>query len=282
VKQYLDLVQEVITYGDVTGTRTGVDTASSFGHMMKFDLRLGFPIVTTKKILWETVVDELLWFIKGGHNIHDEGAPKRIWDDWASPTGELGRIYGVQWRDWARFYPERELIGENYETRWHQDVGFDQLQTAINRVKTLPNSRRNIVSAWNVGEIESGECSFPPCHTLFQLRRYGDFLDLAMYQRSADLALGVPFNISSYALLLAMIAHECDVLPRYFVHFLADCHVYDNHFTGLQKQLKRPPLTPPTLVFDCPVGTKVVNMTKASFHLDNYIHHGFIKFSVAV
>jgi thymidylate synthase len=280
--QYLDLVDTVLQDGELTGSRTGVDTLSAFGQMMKFDLRAGFPILTTKKILWPTVVDELLWFIKGGHNIHDDRAPKRIWDDWASPSGDLGRIYGVQWRDWQTFYPERELIGENIEVRWYPDAPIDQLELAISRVKRLPNSRRNIVSAWNVGDVENQSCSFPPCHVLFQLRRYGDFLDLAMYQRSADIALGVPFNISSYSLLLSMIAHECGLIARKFVHFLADAHIYTTHIDGLKKQLQREPHELPRLQFTCPVGTRVTEMTREMISLEGYNPQPFIKFPIAV
>lgn len=266
MQQYQDLVRRVLWYGEKTPTRTGVDTRTVFGEMMQFDLREGFPILTTKKVLWSTVVAELLWFIRGGHNVNDVDAPKKIWDAWADENGELGRIYGVQWRSWS---------GMRYR-------GFDQLQTAISRLKRLPNSRRNIVSAWNVEEIETGECSFPPCHVLFQFRRFGEHLDLALYQRSGDVALGVPFNISSYALLLSMVAHECGLVARKFVHFLADCHIYENHIEGLEKQLTRVPGALPTLRFSCPVGTPVVEMTKEMIHLDNYNPQPFIRFEVAV
>ena len=274
MKQYLDLVRHTLEYGEDTPTRTGVNAWSLFGETMKFDLRRGFPILTTKKILWKTVVDELLWFIRGGHNINDVDAPKRIWDDWADDSGELGRIYGVQWCDWQAY---EKLVDGSYEA-----YGINQLQAAIYRVKFVPNSRRNIVSAWNVGEIEDGACSFPPCHTMFQLRRYDNYLDMGMFQRSADLALGVPFNISSYALLLSMIAHECKVTPRYFVHFLGDCHVYENHFEGLTEQLKRIPGELPTLKFTCPPGTPVIQMKKSDFRLEGYNPQPFIKFEVAV
>lgn len=274
MQQYLDLVGDVLAYGEETHSRTGVNTLSMFGAMLSFDLREGFPLMTTKKVLWDTVVDELLWFIRGGSNINDPDAPRRIWDDWADDKGNLGRIYGVQWRGWRSY---EEWIDGNYDMQ-----PIDQLTLAIQRVKKVPNSRRNIISAWNVGEIESGECSFPPCHTLFQLRRYGNAIDLAMYQRSADLALGVPFNIASYALLLAMIAHETGLEARRFVHFLGDAHVYVNHIEGLTTQRGRSPLPKPRLVFTCPVGTPVVRMHKTSFHLQGYEHHPFIRFPVAV
>jgi thymidylate synthase len=242
---------------------------------MYFDLRNGFPILTTKKILWHTIVDELLWFIRGGHNINDSDAPKRIWDDWADFNGELGRIYGVQWRDWKTY---TATLGEHI----YENASIDQLQLAISRLKNLPNSRRNIVSAWNVGDIEDKSCSFPPCHVLFQFRRYDDKLDMALYQRSGDVALGVPFNISSYALLMSMAAHECGLVARRFVHFIADAHVYTNHFDGLNKQLERVPKVLPKLKFLCPIGTPVVKMTKDDFYLQEYIHDPFIKFEVAV
>ena len=262
MQQYQDLVRRVLWYGEPTPTRTGVPARTAFGEMMQFNLLDGFPILTTKKILWKTVVDELLWFIRGGHNVNDPDAPKKIWDAWADENGELGRIYGVQWRSWAG--------------------SIDQFQLAIERIKKAPNSRRNLVSAWNVEEVESGECSFPPCHVLFQFRRFGDHLDLALYQRSGDVALGVPFNISSYALLLSMVAHECGLVARKFVHFLADCHIYENHIEGLTTQLRRLPGPLPRLRFSCPVGTPVVEMTKEMIHLDNYKPQPFIRFEVAV
>lgn len=262
MQQYLALVERVIRTGEKTATRTGVETYTVFGAVCEYDFKDGFPILTTKKVLWNTVVDELLWFIRGGHNVYDADAPKHIWDAWASEDGDLGRIYGVQWRSWGRQY--------------------DQLSEAIRRVKYVPDSRRNLVSAWNVTDIENGMCSFPPCHVLFQFRRFGDFLDMAMYQRSADLALGVPFNISSYALLLAMVAHECNVVPRKLVHFMGDCHVYVNHIEKLQDQIERMPYRRPTLCFDCPRGMKVVDMTKDMLSLVDYKHWPFIKFQVAV
>lgn len=266
MQQYLDLVKRVLANGEPSTNRTGVKTLTVFGEMLRFDLREGFPILTTKKILWSTVVDELLWFIRGGHNVNDLDAPKKIWDAWAGPDGDLGRIYGVQWRSWSG-------------TRYH---GFDQLQTAIDRIRQLPNSRRNLVSAWNVEEIETKECSFPPCHVLFQFRRFGEYLDLALYQRSGDVGLGVPFNISSYALLLSMVAYECGLTARNFVHFLADCHIYENHRLGLTEQLSRYPRIRPKLLFLCEPGTPVVQMTREDFALQNYLPHPFIRLEVAV
>lgn len=262
MQQYLDLVQRVLERGEISPTRTGIATYTLFGAMCEYYFDEGFPILTTKKVLWDTVVDELLWFIRGGHNVKDPDAPKKIWDAWADRDGDLGRIYGVQWRSWGRQY--------------------DQLTEAIRRVKYVPESRRNLVTAWNVTEVENGVCSFPPCHVLFQFRRFGHFLDMAMYQRSADLALGVPFNISSYALLLAMVAHECNVVPRRLVHFMGDCHVYVNHIDGLRKQLTRRPLPRPVLQLACPTGTKVVEMTKDMVRLHNYQPEPFIRFEVAV
>ena len=286
MKQYLELVQRIIDEGERTPTRTGIDTLSIFGAMCQYDLRDGFPLLTTKKVLFDTVVDELLWFIRGGHNIHDQDAPKRIWNDWADESGELGRIYGVQWREWLG-YQEEPLAGEGamfprMPTGYPRIKPYDQLQLAIERIKKAPHSRRNLVSAWNVAELEQGQVSFPPCHVLFQFRvaAEGTRLDLAMYQRSCDMALGVPFNIASYALLLSMVANECHLDPGIFTHFMADAHVYVNHLEKLNIQLHRLPYPLPS-VFVTP-GKKVVEMRKEDIELHNYRHHSFLRFEVAV
>ena len=468
MQQYLDLVRHTLEYGEDTPTRTGVNARTVFGEMMQFDLARGFPILTTKKVLWDTVVDETLWFLRGGHNVNDPDAPKKIWDSWRAPynlnrgfvlverrireyqplvvkdfrpdcsvgTDKESLIFKLAqtWRDmmrrcydsstkgydnyaskgvsvcerwqsfskffqdaqslphwwykehkWDTFELDKDYYGANqygpetcvwvhykencwYSAQacpvevvtvggeslvflslsaaaahlgvsnatmtswfrygsargkvrgpncdlegyvfnalpkssllrlplledgemgsiygktwraWDTGVGYiDQLQIAIDRVKNEPNSRRNIVSAWNVGDVDN--MALPPCHMSFQFRRFGNYLDLAMYQRSADLALGVPMNIASYALLLSMVAHECGLTARRFVHFLADCHIYENHLAGLKTQLGRIPGVLPTLRFSCPIGTPVVEMTKDMIHLDNYNPQPFIKFEVAV
>lgn len=276
MRQYLELVKRIVATGEHTQNRTGVETISLFGAMMQFDLRDGFPLLTTKKVLWDTVVNELLWFIRGGHNINDVDAPKKIWDAWASYDGDLGRIYGVQWRDY-KGYEESNAFPETFEI-----CAFDQLQLAIARIKKYPESRRNLVSAWNVAELEQGKINFPPCHVLFQLRvaGHGRRLDMAMYQRSCDMALGVPFNIASYALLLSLIANECGLTPGIFTHFLADAHVYVTHLENLAVQLTRVPYALPGLRLS--PGKPVVDITKADIHLLEYQHHPFLTFEVAV
>lgn len=288
MRQYLQIAEQILNEGERTSNRTGVDTIGLFGAMMKFDLREGFPLLTTKKVLFDTVVDELLWFIRGGHNVNDLDAPKKIWDAWADAEGELGRIYGVQWRDW-----DGGQLNWDYHTgdeQWRTRVGIDQLQLAIERVKSTPNNRQNIVSAWNVGEIERGQVGFKPCHVLFQLRVMGsgERLDLAMYQRSCDWSLGVPFNIASYALLLTLIANECGLTPGVFTHFLADAHIYVNHLETMKMQLMREPRLLPTLLLmndhggPLQPGFPVVNVRRDHIQLSNYHPHGFLKYDVVV
>lgn len=293
MRQYLDLCQRILDDGEYTKDRTGVGTIGIFGAMMQFDLRKGFPLLTTKKVLWDTVVDELLWFVRGGHNVNDPDAPKKIWDAWADENGELGRIYGVQWREWAYV----TFDGDYPHFVRHRRV--DQLQLAIDRVKNLPNSRRNIVSAWNVAEIEqAGVINFPPCHVMFQLRVNTDYagvrrLDMAMFQRSCDMPVGVPFNIASYALLLALIANECCLEPGVFTHFLTDAHIYMNQVDTMKRQLAREPRDLPRLLIaeydspedDMPLpipGRRVVDIRREHIHLCNYNPHGFLKYDVAV
>jgi thymidylate synthase len=259
VRPYLDLIKHVLDEGERRDDRTGVGTLSVFGAQARYDLRDGFPIVTTKKVLFAAVVRELLWFLRGATNINDgltQHTP--IWDAWADPDGELGPIYGYQWRNWGGH-------------------GIDQIAQAIELVRTDPTSRRNLVSAWNVDDLP--RMKLPPCHTFFQLYVAGDWLDLQMYQRSADLALGVPFNIASYALLLSMIAQDTGKRPRYFVHTLGDAHVYVNHVEGLMTQLARDPLPLPQLRL---AARPTLELTFDDIHLDGYQHHPFIRFPVAV
>jgi len=271
VKQYLDLVQNILDHGEKKEDRTGTGTLSVFGQQSKYDLRDGFPLLTTKKVLFKAVVRELLWFLKGATNINDglkEHTP--IWNAWADENGELGPIYGYQWRQWEKF-----VWDENKKT--YQKEHIDQIQNAINMIKDNPNSRRIIVSAWNVADID--RMALPPCHAFFQFSVIGQRLDCQLYQRSADVALGVPFNIASYALLMSMIAQECNLTPGIFVHTLGDAHIYLNHIDGIQSQLKRPCKPLPQLKI---VNKKVFDLSFDDIELINYQHHDFIKFPIAV
>ena len=259
MKPYLDLLRHVLEHGERRTDRTGTGTLSVFGAQTRYDLREGFPLVTTKKVLFPAVVRELLWFLRGSTNIHDglaEHTP--IWNAWADEHGELGPIYGYQWRNWG---------GQH----------IDQIQQAIDTIEKDPTSRRILVSAWNVADLP--RMKLPPCHLLFQFYVQDNWLDCQLYQRSADLALGVPFNIASYALLLAMIAQECRLAPRFFVHTLGDAHIYLNHVEGVKIQLARAPLPPPRLVL---ANKPALEMTFEDIRLESYQHHPFIKFDVAV
>ncbi|HPH65096.1 MAG TPA: thymidylate synthase [Kofleriaceae bacterium] len=265
MREYHDLVRHVLETGERRTERTGVGTISTFGAQTRYDLRRGFPILTTKKVLFAGVVRELLWFLRGSTNINDDLTQHTpIWDAWADSDGELGPIYGYQWRHWG---------GDGSAER----PGIDQIQTAIDTIKRDPNSRRIIVSAWNVADIP--RMKLPPCHALFQFYVQNGHLDCQLYQRSADIALGVPFNIASYALLMAMVAQECKLTPRYFVHTLGDAHIYVNHVDGLKRQLEREPKQLPTLqLADKPL----FDLKFEDIALVNYQHDPFIKFEVAV
>ncbi len=260
MKTYLDLIRRVLEHGEPRADRTGVGTLSVFGEQCRYDLREGFPLVTTKKVLFPAVVRELVWFLKGSTNIRDDLTQHTpIWDAWADADGELGPIYGRQWRNWG-------------------GLGIDQLRNAVNTLTVDPGSRRNLVSAWNVADVPA--MRLPPCHLLFQLYRAGTFLDLQLYQRSADLALGVPFNIASYALLQHLIANEAGLTPRHFVHTLGDAHIYQNHIEGLRRQLERQPHPLPTVHIR--PGATIDNLTFEDVSLEGYVHHPFIRFEVAV
>ncbi|GAB4563624.1 MAG: thymidylate synthase [Haliangiales bacterium] len=265
MRPYLDLVRRILDHGEQRPDRTGTGTLSLFGAQLRFDLREGFPLVTTKKVLFSAVVRELLWFLRGATNIHDgltEHTP--IWDAWADEDGELGPIYGHQWRSWGR-------------SRDGADAGIDQIQRAIELIKHQPHSRRIVVSAWNVSDLD--DMALAPCHALFQFYVAGDRLDCQLYQRSADMALGVPFNIASYALLLTMMANECDLTPGFFVHTFGDAHVYLNHVDGLRRQLEREPYALPQVR----VAKKpLLEVEFEDVELVGYQHHPFIKFAVAV
>lgn len=259
MQAYLDQIRYVFENGEPRDDRTGTGTLSVFGMQTRYDMREGFPLLTTKKVLFKAVVYELLWFLRGSTNINDDLTQHSpIWDAWADENGELGPIYGYQWRNW-------------------DGKGIDQIQNAIDLIKNNPSSRRIIVSAWNVADIE--RMALPPCHTMFQFYVSGTRLDCQLYQRSADLALGVPFNIASYALLTQMIAHECGLQPGYFVHTMGDAHIYSNHVEGLKKQLERTPKRLPQVkLADKPM----TEMRYEDIELVGYEHDAFIKFPVAV
>ena len=264
MRAYLDLLRTVLEQGERRSDRTGTGTISLFGVQTRYDLRQGFPLVTTKKVLFPAVVRELIWFLRGSTNINDnlkQHTP--IWDAWADETGELGPIYGYQWRHWG-------ATPENPQ-------GIDQIKQAIETIKKDPTSRRNIVSAWNVADIP--KMKLPPCHAFFQFYVNDNSLDCQLYQRSADLALGVPFNIASYALLMSMIGQECGLTPRHFVHTLGDAHIYLNHVEGVKIQLAREPHPLPKLVL---ANKPTLEMTFEDISLEGYQHHAFIKFPVAV
>jgi thymidylate synthase len=263
MRAYLDLLRHVLEHGERRNDRTGTGTLSVFGTQTRYDLREGFPLLTTKKVLFPAVVRELVWFLKGSTNINDDlHAHTPIWDAWADENGDLGPIYGYQWRHWGAS---------------NESPGVDQIQQVLETIKKDPTSRRIIVSAWNVTDIP--KMRLPPCHALFQFYVNDRSLDCQLYQRSADLALGVPFNIASYALLQAMIAQECELVPRHFVHTLGDAHIYLNHVEGVKTQLARDPMPLPKLVL---APKKVLDMTFEDVTLEGYQHHPFIKFPVAV
>ncbi|MFD2204064.1 thymidylate synthase [Kiloniella antarctica] len=228
--QYLDLMKDVLENGTEKGDRTGTGTISVFGRQMRFNLDDGFPLMTTKKLHIKSMIHELLWFLSGDTNIRylkENGV--RIWDEWADENGDLGPVYGHQWRSWPA--PDGSTI--------------DQITQLMDQIKSNPNSRRHIVSAWNVAEVDN--MALPPCHSLFQFYVADGKLSCQLYQRSADIFLGVPFNIASYALLTCMVAHQCDLVPGDFVHTFGDTHLYTNHLEQAEIQLKRKPFPLPTL-----------------------------------
>jgi thymidylate synthase len=272
MRPYLDLLRHVLDHGERRTDRTGTGTISLFGAQSRYDLRDGFPLVTTKKVLFPAVVRELLWFLRGSTNIHDDLTQHTpIWDAWADEGGELGPIYGHQWRHWGA------PGGPDSPDSPDSEGGIDQLAQAIETIKRDPTSRRIIVSAWNVTDLPA--MKLPPCHALFQFYVQAGHLDCQLYQRSADLALGVPFNIASYALLTEMIAKECALTPRFFIHTLGDAHIYLNHVEGVQTQLARAPYPLPRLVL---AAKPVFAQRFEDIALEGYQHHPFIKLPVAV
>ncbi len=264
MQQYLELMSHVLQNGSEKTDRTGTGTLSVFGYQMRFDLEDGFPLVTTKKLHLHSIIHELLWFLQGDTNIGYLRENKvRIWDEWADDNGDLGPVYGAQWRSWR---------GADGQT-------VDQIQRLIEDIETRPDSRRLIVSAWNVAEIEN--MALPPCHAFFQFYVLDGRLSCQLYQRSADIFLGVPFNIASYALLLMMVAQVTGYRPGEFVHTLGDAHLYTNHLQQARLQLTRKP-------FDLPrmwINPKIRNIFEFSFEdfeLQNYQYHEHIKAAVAV
>ncbi len=271
MKQYLDLVNHVLENGEQRTDRTGTGTISCFGLQNKYDLREGFPLLTTKKVNFGAVVRELLWFLRGSTNINDDLTQHTaIWDAWANGDGELGPIYGYQWRSWPSYTLDEQ-------SGLYRQGHIDQISNVIDQIKTNPDSRRLIVTAWNVADI--GKMALPPCHMMFQFYVIKGRLDLQLYQRSADIAVGVPFNIASYALLNIMVAQECNLTPGIFTHTFGDAHIYSDHMDGINAQLKRVPGPLPRVT----VAKKpFFDLKFEDFELHDYVHQGFIKFPVAV
>lgn len=264
MKVYLDLLRLVMQEGYHKEDRTGTGTKSIFGHQIRFNLQEGFPLVTTKKVHMKSIIYELLWFLKGESNIKFLKDNKvRIWDAWADERGELGPVYGVQWRSWK---------GANGQT-------YDQISEVLQMLTNKPHSRRIIVSAWNVAEID--QMALPPCHTMFQFYVAGGKLSCQLYQRSADLFLGVPFNIASYALLTLMIAQVVGLQPGHFIHTFGDAHIYLNHFEQVREQLSREPRPLPSMKLN-PSVENLFDFTYKDFELLNYHPHPLIKAPVAV
>lgn len=277
MKQYLDLLRHVRENGTFKGDRTGTGTYSVFGYQMRFDLSEGFPLVTTKKIHFKSVVHELLWFLKGDTNtqyLKDNGV--RIWDEWADENGDLGPVYGFQWRNWPNA----------------NGASVDQVKQVVEQLKSNPNSRRIIISAWNPSDlpdetispqqnVKEGRMALAPCHAFFQFYVSDGKLSCQLYQRSADIFLGVPFNIASYALLTLMLAQVCDLEPGDFVHTLGDAHLYTNHQEQVELQLSRDPLPLPQMKLN-PAIKDIFNFTFDDFELVDYQHHEHIKGIVAV
>ena len=264
MQQYKDLLNRILTQGVQKSDRTGTGTISIFGHQMRFDLQDGFPLLTTKQIHLKSIIYELLWFLSGNTNVkylHDNGV--RIWNEWADESGDLGHIYGYQWRSWQ---------GYNGET-------IDQIADAIETIKKEPDSRRIIVSAWNVADLQN--MALPPCHAFFQFYVANGRLNLQMYQRSADVFLGVPFNIASYALLLQMTAQVADLQAGDFVHTLGDAHIYLNHLQQVKEQLMREPRPLPQMVIN-PAIKDIFSFQYSDFQLINYNPHPHIKGDISV
>ena len=274
MKQYLDLVKHVLEKGELKADRTGTGTKSVFGYQMRFDLSEGFPMVTTKKLHLKSIIHELLWFLKGDTNIKylkDNGV--NIWNAWADSNGDLGPVYGFQWRNW-------------------NNDGIDQISNLINDLKNNPSSRRHLISAWNPSvlpdtsksfetNVANGKAALPPCHAFFQFHVINGKLSCQLYQRSADIFLGVPFNIASYSLLTLMIAQVCNLEAGDFIHTFGDAHIYSNHFEQMKLQLSREPRNLPTIKINSEVNN-IFDFKFEDFTLENYDPHPHIKGKVAV
>ena len=261
MKQYLDLLKDIMENGHDKEDRTGTGTRSVFGRSMRFDLSQGFPLLTTKRMFLKGVISELLWFVKGDTNIeflHDNGV--HIWDEWADENGNLGPIYGAQWRNW-------------------DNLGIDQLQKLVKDIKNSPDSRRLIVSAWNPTQLD--DMALPPCHMMYQCYVQDGKLSLMMYQRCGDMFLGVPFNIASYALLTMMLAQVCGLEAGEYIHVLGDAHIYKNHFAQVKEQLSREPYPLPKMVLN-PKVYEIDGFTLKDFTLEGYQYHPAIKGKVSV
>jgi thymidylate synthase len=264
MQQYLTLVRHLLDHGTQKSDRTGTGTLSVFGHQMRFDLQAGFPLLTTKKLHLRSIIYELLWFLRGETNVkylHENNVT--IWDEWADANGELGPIYGYQWRSWPT------ADGRH----------IDQISNVIAEIKRNPNSRRLVVSAWNVGDLE--KMALSPCHALFQFYVAGGKLSCQLYQRSADLFLGVPFNIASYAMLTMMVAQVCNLEAGEFIHTFGDVHLYSNHIDQAKLQLEREPRPLPSMKLN-PEVKSIFDFRFGDFTLENYDPHPAIKAPIAV
>ena len=274
MKQYLDLVKHVLNQGNEKSDRTGTGTKSVFGYQMRFNLSDGFPMVTTKKLHLKSIIYELLWFLKGDTNIeYLKKNGVKIWDEWANKNGDLGPVYGHQWRNW-------------------NSDGIDQVKEVIETLKKNPDSRRMLITAWNPGvlpdtnksfeeNVKQGKVALPPCHALFQFYVHDNKLSCQLYQRSADIFLGVPFNIASYALLTEMVAHVCGYKAGDFIHTFGDAHIYNNHIEQLDLQLSRNPRTLPKLKINKKI-TNILDFNFSDFEILNYDPHPHIKGKIAV
>ena len=264
MKQYLDLLQHVLDHGILKEDRTGTGTHSVFGYQMRFDLQDGFPLLTTKKLHLKSIIHELLWFLKGDTNVkYLQANGVRIWNEWADENGDLGHIYGYQWRSWPDY----------------NGGHIDQIKEAIDTIQNNPDSRRIIVSAWNVADLP--QMNLPPCHAFFQFYVANGKLSLQLYQRSADIFLGVPFNIASYALLLMMVAQVTGLEAGDFVHTLGDAHIYNNHIEQVREQLSREPRALPTMKLN-PNVKSIFDFKYEDFELTDYNPHPHIAGKVAV
>lgn len=268
---YLDQLRHILEHGERTEDRTGTGTLSVFGMQARYDIREGFPLFTTKRVFWKAVVGELLWFLEGSTNAFrleeitfgTRGERDTIWTEWQDENGDLGPVYGAQWRRWGGYL-----------------VGRDQIRTLVRDIKSNPSSRRLIVSAWNPEDIE--RMALPPCHTLWQVKITGKRMDLQLYQRSADMFLGVPFNVASYSLLLKMLCHVTGYEPGFFIHSIGDAHIYLNHIEQVKEQLGREIRKPPAVGFSFPGPQSIFDFKMWDIVLDGYDPHPTIKAPVAV